>query len=576
VWRAYHWVLWRGTVTSQSSTTVNFSAFASTSGGSLEPAQANYGFFFQNAPAACTQLGEWAYNSSHVLTMYFGSDAPTSHTIKAATLDYLVSGSNVNYLSFNNITFTGANSYIFNLNGCSNITINSCSLSYAGIYGIYGNGTAASWKVTNNNINWSNSIGILASSGSSAWTITGNTVNNSGAVAGMGGSGENQYFGIKGARNGSTVSSNTVLNTGYDPIMFTGTNNIIQNNFVDYFGFVKDDAGGIYCGVANLSGSKVMSNIITRGIGCPSGTPDKDMRAQGIYIDDGASNVEIGSNTVAQCGRSGIYCHNGQNVNIHNNTLYNNTSCIAFYNDGNKVSGITYQNNINFAKMSTQWVYIASGGSNAPSTYYSSLDNNHYCRPMAETSDFELMVPTSSNVTLATWKTMVGKDGNSKTSPKTVTDTSQIKFFYNNTNAAATYSFTGTYLDALGTSHTSSVTLQPWTSVVLIYSSGSTTKAEVNTTEVVSPAALTPLNPVFTLYPNPVSDNFSVELTNDQTGRMKVDIVSVSGQIMRSLMLDKGQPSTQFTLPSNNLSKGVYFLQIQVGNWNGTKRFVKL
>jgi hypothetical protein len=179
-------------------------------------------------------------------------------------------------------------------------------------------------------------------------------------------------------------------------------------------------------------------------------------------------------------------------------------------------------------------------------------------------------------LTLAAWKTLTGKDPNSKSSPKTVSDTSQIKFFYNPTNSAASFSFSGTYVDVFGTSYTSTVTLQPWTSVVLIYSSGSTTKAEVNTTEVVNPAALNPVNPVFVLYPNPVTDNFSVELTNGETGKMKVDIVSMSGQIMRSLMLNKEEQSTQFTLPANNLARGVYFIQIQVGNWNGTKRFVKL
>src|SRR5204863_4158064 len=184
---------------------------------------------------------------------------------------------------------------IFNLVNCGYITLNSCYLYFSGLYGIYGNGSAPGWKVTNNNINWSNSIGILASSSSSAWTVTGNTISNSGATAGMGGSGEGQYFGIKGVRNGSTISSNSVLNTGYDPIMFNGTNNTVQNNFVDYFGFVKDDAGGIYCGAGeNLTGSRILNNIVTRGIGCPSGTPDNDMRSEGIYVDDGAHNVEIG------------------------------------------------------------------------------------------------------------------------------------------------------------------------------------------------------------------------------------------------------------------------------------------
>src|SRR6266498_3886410 len=112
-WRPYHWVLWRGTVNSQSSTTVSFTPFASTSGGGTENPQVNYGFFFQNSPAACTQLGEWAYNSSRVITMYFGSDNPSSHTVKVSTIENLVSSSQViNYITFNNISFQGANTQV--------------------------------------------------------------------------------------------------------------------------------------------------------------------------------------------------------------------------------------------------------------------------------------------------------------------------------------------------------------------------------------------------------------------------------------------------------------------------------
>jgi parallel beta-helix repeat protein len=300
------------------------------------------------------------------------------------------------------------------------------------------------------------------------------------------------------------------------------------------------------------------------------------MRAQGIYIDEAANNLEIGGNTVAFCGRSGVYCHNAHELNFHNNTLFDNTvSSISYYNDGGTLANITYQNNINFCKTSSELVFESSGSS-AWKSFFATADNNYYCRPISEASDFRASIPSWTFWSLAAWKTFTGKDAHSSLSPRTITSTSGLQFFYNNTSAAKTFTFSGTYVDVHNTSYTGSVTLQPWTSVVLISTTGSTTKAETNTTEIVSPAALNAVSPVFVLYPNPVTDNFSVELTNGETGQMKVEIVSVSGQVMRSLMLNKEQQSTQFNLPSNNLSKGVYFIQIQVGNWNGTKRFVKL
>src|SRR5205085_5251335 len=102
VWRPYHWVFWRGTVSSQSPASVSFTAFPSTSGGGTEAPQANYGFFFQNHPNACTSLGEWAYNSStHKLTMYFGATGPGSYQVQATTIQDLVVLGGQSFIIFN-------------------------------------------------------------------------------------------------------------------------------------------------------------------------------------------------------------------------------------------------------------------------------------------------------------------------------------------------------------------------------------------------------------------------------------------------------------------------------------------
>jgi len=244
VWRPYHWTLWRATVNSQSSSSVSFTAFPSTSGGSTEAPQAGYGFFFQNHPNACTSLGEWAYNSSsHKITMYFGGSGPGSHVVQVSSIENLVTLSGRSYVTFDNVALQGANSASFSIINSNNLSFNACDIFFSGHDAVNANSGCSNIAVTNCNISYSNFNGIVAS-GSSAWTITGNSISNTAAVAGMGGTGEGQYFGIINVKG--TVTQNKITNTGYIPICFQGTNNLIQNNLVDTFCTVKDDGGGIY------------------------------------------------------------------------------------------------------------------------------------------------------------------------------------------------------------------------------------------------------------------------------------------------------------------------------------------
>jgi hypothetical protein len=133
VWRPYHWTLWRATVNSQSSSSVSFTAFPSTSGGPTEAPQSGYGFFFQNHPNACTSLGEWAYNSSsHKITMYFGGSGPGSHVVKVSSVEILVDLYLRSYVNFDNIALQGANARSFSILNSNNIAINACDISFSG------------------------------------------------------------------------------------------------------------------------------------------------------------------------------------------------------------------------------------------------------------------------------------------------------------------------------------------------------------------------------------------------------------------------------------------------------------
>jgi hypothetical protein len=575
VWRPYHWSMWRATVNSQSSSSVSFTPFPSTAGGATEVPQAGYGFFFQNHPNACTSLGEWAYNtSSHKITMYFGGSGAGSHVVNVSSIDNLVTLSGRSYITFDNIALQGANSRSFSFTNSSNIIINACDILFSGQDAINTNSGCSNITVTNCNISYSNFNGIVAT-GSSAWNITGNTISNTATVAGMGGTGEGQYFGIRDVKNGSTVAFNKVTNTGYIPICFQGTNNTIQNNLVDTFCTVKDDGAGIYCGGQAFTGTKVIGNILLNGIGALAGTPDLDGRTHGVYVDDNGSGVEIGGNTVAYCQYSGLYDHNSHDLNIHDNTIFaNGYTGIKYYNDGNTIYNITLTGNIFFARTATQLVSYVSGGTNSPASFFTSADNNYWCRPLSEGNTIETYLSSKlTNYTLATWKTLTGKETNSQSSPITFTDVNRIRFEYNATSSSTTISLGGNYVDAKGTAYTS-ITLAPFTSAILMNAAGSTTQS-LATAEVIDQNNSNE-KPSFTIYPNPVTDNFVLQLNNIQTGKMNVQVVNQAGAIVRSYLFNKNQVVDQITLSANDLPAGVYFVHVQIGTWSDKKKLVKL
>ena len=78
------------------------------------------------------------------------------------------------------------------------------------------------------------------------------------------------------------------------------------------------------------------------------------------------------------------------------------------------------------------------------------------------------------------------------------------------------------------------------------------------------------------LYPNPVRDQFTISLNNDQTGRMLVQIVDGVGSVKATYNFSKTSDPVQENISVAGLSAGVYFVRIQVGNKLEVKKIVKL
>lgn len=476
-YRPRHWVLWRGRVTAQTSNSISFAALASTlGGGSYSPTleSANFGFFLQNHPSLCTQLGDWSYDSdAHILYMYFGASGPGSHVVQVPTSADLVTASTRSFVLFDNIAFRGAENALFNLVNSPNITIQNCDLFGSGLYGVFANGSSSNLVFTNNNMSYISSIGIRASSSANAFTITGNTFDHIAAVSGMGSSGEGTYWTILNVRNGSNVSNNRITNIGFNGITFQGTNNTVKNNYIDTYCMCKDDAAAIYCGGQSFTGSVIDGNICINGIGAPAGTAHQsDARAHGIYVDDGGSNVEIKNNTCARNGNAGINLHSSFNINMHDNTLFDNfQNGVKYYNGApstDLMGTLTFSSNVVFAKTTSEICIVSSGGSSSTASWFSAADNNFWCRPLLETTLFQT---PQGNFNLAGWKTFTGKEAHSVGSPIPLTDVNKIRFEYNDTFVSKAVTLPGTFIDVRNVTYDGGITLLPFASAVLLQTS---------------------------------------------------------------------------------------------------------
>ncbi len=78
------------------------------------------------------------------------------------------------------------------------------------------------------------------------------------------------------------------------------------------------------------------------------------------------------------------------------------------------------------------------------------------------------------------------------------------------------------------------------------------------------------------IFPNPVRDAFTLNLNNPYTGKMLIQVMDVSGAIRKEYATDKNQPMSQVMVNISGLSTGTYFVRITVGNWQTTRKIVKI
>lgn len=420
--RKNRWVVDRNFITKHSGNTIQYKS------GSHYSADPGFGYFIQNHPKALDRQGEWYFDATSKKIGVYLQGNPRQDNFRASAIHNLVAINNHSDIVIDNLIFEGANNNAIDINKARQITIKNCEVLYSGANAI-NILNSSNILLENNTIDYSNNIALNIGNTSNT-IISKNYIRKTGAFAGMGKGDAGSYEAIMISGDNNSIKQNEIDSTGYIPITFNGNNVVVSNNFINHFAFVKDDGGGIYTyngsSGETSSNRKIIGNIILNGIGAGDGTTNPtSMQVNGIYMDDKVNNVEVTDNTVAFCGRYGLFLHNAKDIKVSGNTLYNNGIQAGLVHDksapGNPLKNIRFRDNILFSK-NTGSVLADYKTIGNDMKYFGSFDMNYYCRPF----DDNLVIYTSfvkdnmynnKTVNLDGWKDMYGKDRSSKQSP---------------------------------------------------------------------------------------------------------------------------------------------------------------
>jgi parallel beta-helix repeat protein len=363
----------------------------------------------------------------------------------------------------------GANQDAVRIGGGNNISLLNCHIFGAGRYGININ-DCSSIKIEGCHIDYANEGGVRIEGDKAE--VRDNSIENTGVFAGMGLTKGNGLTALYCASRNGLIEKNRIRNTGYIGIQFKQDSVIIQYNVIDSFCLVTDDGGGIYAhngSKKKLRGRIIYRNIVLNGVGAPEGTRSANSSAEGIYMDDNTNGVAITENTVANNGGRGIYLHNSQDITITGNTVYNNATQFFTRQDklGEPIRNCVVTGNIFFSKQSNQ--YVCQFYSNANDIgQIGRVDSNYYCRPLNKNNIIKSYTTTNYYYSLKDWQTMNRQDLNSAESPFQFTNTNNMRFEYNPGLHTKTIKLPGEYIDVRRTVYKGTVTLKPFTSVILM------------------------------------------------------------------------------------------------------------
>jgi len=466
--RKNHWIIDKSEITNHNKNSLTYR------GGSAYIPMDGWGYFIQNHVSTLDKFGEWFYNAkTKKMVIYSNGIHPSTLAVDITTVETLVKIRGSNYITIKDITFNGSNTATILLSDLKHVNIIRCDFISSGLNAIEAQNTLHC-KLENNTIVDTKNNAIYFSYNCNYTTIIHNTISKTGLMAGGGKNSDDSYQALTIRGNNNLIYNNIIDSTGYIPIRFEESGNSeVKNNLITNFAMTKDDGGGIYswrgCDKEAIpSTNKIIDNIIINGIGAPEGTNNINYRSvHGIYMDDNVANIEISGNTISNIAGSGIMLHNIKNITVQNNTLYNNNNQLKLVYDNCNAGfmrNLNLKNNILFSKTNKQSIIEAYSTVNDIASF-GVFHSNYYCQAKNDSLSFSV---NFKRVSFSLWEFTVERNIINKNILLNFPNfANSFQLEYNATQKDKVISLKSKYLDIKNKKYADTITLKPFSSIII-------------------------------------------------------------------------------------------------------------
>ena len=467
-----HWIIDRNKITDQSGTTMQYIS-GSVYPPYLYPQVHGYGYFIQNDPRTLDAPGEWYFDPSKGnMMVFFGDQGPGSRLVQTSVIDTLVWVNARNYISFYGLSFQGGNHEAFCLHNARYVTIEHCDVDFSGRNGITASGCPY-LRIAHSVFNHTNNDAMDVRFGNDHVVVEWNVIKNVALIPGMHESGNTCCDGVFLSSLGGVIQNNIIDSIGYDAITFSGDSILVKENVVSHFLLIKGDGGGIYCYSGPKApiyhGRQVIGNMVLEGMGTT--TIDRSLHGiyHGIYMDGYTPYVDVRNNTVIRCAGAGIYLNlYAQHINVTDNHVYDCGTQMEIDKDS-VMPYFTISNNVLVSQSVNQYglTIICLHPNLVSPSQLGSIDNNYYLRPDGGKGVLFQQAAAKSVYTLGDWARTSSKDASSK-EMSIDEGNGNYKVLVNTSNDPKMMTLDGTYHDVKNARYSGSVTLPPYSSIVLI------------------------------------------------------------------------------------------------------------
>lgn len=452
------------------------------------PVKTGWGYYLDNNINLLDTEGEWYFekNKSGGGTIYFyayGGQDPNNLNVQATVSDCAFFSLN----EFTNITFQDLkfrNNYlagIYLANRRSNLRIRNCTFTGQFLWGLYI--PTLSENITIENCRFYNINGqALFMLNTKNSVISKNIFKNIGMIPGYGTTGDPFPMSaviIFGDNN--TVAGNYIEQIGHDGINSLGKNNIVEKNIVKNCLLLLNDGGAIKCYGKESTDSFWRNNFIFNVTGNTESTDDSNGQiiALGFYLDELANNMKISNNTISGCSFAGIGTNAGFENTFENNVSYSNSIGVSFYQNEILCKNNSFYNNVLFGTNEYQVAILNQSlyRSNVPGRF----EDNYYYNP----SEYNIFRIIENNIitdfNFDKWKRFVKSDNNSNILVNKEISNSKLFSNMSDDSLKVLLSSEFNFRDLNMNSVFGTLTINPWSSVILLSDSKVDNLAEITT-----------------------------------------------------------------------------------------------